>query len=298
MVFIISTILNSILVIIIFLNFNKLKDFFHLILREISFKNKQKAVLELLDLINLYDVDGLSGRPLKLIQINYKFFNNILAQFIGISRKYGIFPKKNILSLRRAVLRDFEFEKKLLKEIHNGIFQMIFMAALIWGLILVFKIYYPQGFTFSTFSVIATLHCLGLLWVIFPTLWRKKRRFSIYFPLFESLYQFQGLYLSGVPYQKTIEQSQVNQVLNNKRSGPLGLIPLRMEKMMKMWREKGMGIEEHIQEAIEELWSNLEGDYQAFQREFLIIRFIGLVIFYLLSYFIFLGRILSSLSMA
>ena len=62
----------------------------------------------------------------------YKFYTSLVNEILFFQRELGGYPKKNFQVIKKALLGDLRFEKKVDKEMRGSFFQSLFLGVVTW----------------------------------------------------------------------------------------------------------------------------------------------------------------------
>lgn len=219
--------------------------------------------------------------------LNYKFFSTLLESFLLYSRHFGI-PIFNFLGeFRQHLGRDLEMEKKLFKEIRDGIIQFFFVGGISFGFwrfshfFLDLKAAYTVRFFFALF-----LEFIGLIIYLIFFYIGKNKLLKSFNALFRSYYLFWGLSSVGLPVVEVLGESQILEQ-SPSEAGQRAL-QRRVESLVNSWKEVGLPVKSAMEDAILELWNLYNVRFQVFRRNLKIVNFLIMALFYLSAFFILL----------
>jgi hypothetical protein len=220
----------------------------------------------------------------------FKFYTDLIDQLFMVHRQEGVGIKKNISEIRQALIRDVQFEKKILDEILSGFMQFLVIAATTWSFVFLSKNLVSIPLDFMTVVLMLALEGLGAF-VFFQVVRHfKVRIFHSFSKAIEELYLFSSLMDAGVPLNDVIQKSGI-------MFGQLSLhknfknLDERLKKVIARMKETGLSPKEETQEIIREIWHMQEVFFLKFTKMVVILKFSILAFFYLPAYFLYLYSI-------
>ncbi|MDD4972796.1 MAG: hypothetical protein PHY93_00515 [Bacteriovorax sp.] len=220
----------------------------------------------------------------------YKFYTNLLEQLFETHRRLGIGIKKFIPEIRSGLIRDLQFEKKVLDEIIGGLLQFLVIATTTWSFVFLSASLVQIPLSKSTIFFMLALQLGGV--VVFFQLVKivKSKTFLKFSKAIEELYLFSTLLEIGLPLNEILLRSGILQgnLINFKIFENLSD---RIKKLIARLKETGLTPRDETQEIIREIWHLQEENFQKFTKIVQVLKFSILVFFFLPAYFLYLYSI-------
>lgn len=219
--------------------------------------------------------------------LKYKFFSPLLESFLLYTRQFGM-PLFNFLGeFKQQLGKDLQMERKLLKELRDGIIQFLFIGFItfgFWGWAHIFlglKITYSLNFFLALF-----LKLMGLILFLGCYYFFKRRLLGSFNTVFQSYYLFWGLSSVGLPVVEVLGACHILELRPS--VGEQIILHKRMESLVTSWKDKGFPIKSSVENVILELWDLYNLKFQVFRRNLKIVNFLIMALFYLSAFFILL----------
>lgn len=220
----------------------------------------------------------------------YKFYTNLLEQLFESHRRLGIGIKRFIPEIRSGLIRDLQFEKKVLDELLAGLLQFLVIAATTWSFVFlsssIVQIPLPQSILF--FMLALQLSGVAVFFLLVKKL--KSKTFTKFSKAIEELYLFSSFIEVGLPLNEILLRSGILQgnLVNFKIFENLGE---RIKKLVARLKETGLSPRDEAQEIICQIWHLQEDNFQKFTKIAQLLKFSVLVFFFLPAYFLYLYSI-------
>lgn len=220
----------------------------------------------------------------------YNFYTDLLEQLFESHRRLGIGIKKFIPEIRLALIRDLQFEKKILDEILSGVMQFLVIAATTWCFVFLSKSLVEITLDTATILLMLTLQLLGAVLFFYLVSILKTKVFTPFSKAIEELYLFSALLDVGLPLNEVLQRSAILQgsLTSHKNFEQLAL---RLKKLVARMRESGLSPKDEVQEIIREIWHLQEVHFLKFTKMVQGLKFSILAFFFLPAYFLYLHSI-------
>lgn len=220
----------------------------------------------------------------------YNFYTDLLEQLFESHRRLGIGIKKFIPEIRLALIRDLQFEKKILDEILSGVMQFLVIAATTWCFVFLSKSLVEITLDGATIFLMLTLQLLGAVLFFYLVGTLKTKAFTPFSKAIEELYLFSALLEVGLPLNEVLQRSAILQgsLMSHKNFEQLAL---RLKKLVARMRESGLSPKDEVQEIIREIWHLQEVHFLKFTKMVQGLKFSILAFFFLPAYFLYLHSI-------
>ncbi len=226
--------------------------------------------------------------PRQLAQ--YKFYSALLEQVFDSNRKLGIGVKKFITELRKALIQDLQFERKIFNECIGSILQFSVISLTTWSFVFLSNRLVNVPLIKSVAVAMLVLQLFGAV-LFFIAL--KKIKFHIFKhfeKVFLELYSL-TIYLDvGLPLNECLERSQIMQGSLMNASG-FSLFAIRVRALLERLKHSGISPKEELQEIIEGVWHLQSETFFKFTKLVQILKFTILAFFFLPAYFLYLYSI-------
>ncbi len=224
----------------------------------------------------------------------YKDFDDLLIFLLDAARKYGGNLKKILRPIRESLLSDLKWEKKLLREYKEGLFQFILTGVITWVFAYFSSWILEVKISIFIISLILGFQFLGLIIFHFSIIYFEKKIFSLLFSMNHKLIRFESLLNAHLSVQEILEKSEIShmdQELMNVEMASLWGVVLRL---VRKWKNYGECIIMEVIEVRSEISFKFEQKFETFLDKVKLLKFLVLVIFFLTPYFIMVGGILES----
>ncbi len=217
----------------------------------------------------------------------YKFYTGIIDQMIVNAREYGCSIKQGVKTVRHAVAKDHQFERKIIKEHTGGFAQFLIITIISWSFFMSVKNIMSISISMSSLITIITLQTGGLFLYIYLSKLIKLSTFKGDAEYLNSIYILKSLIGTGLPIQSVINLSKVIDTINM-TGEKFKHINTRITIMLERVQKTGTPIAEELGEIVEEVWFIHNLSFENFIKKTVILKFLIVAGFYLTSYFLFL----------
>ena len=222
----------------------------------------------------------------------YKFYTELFLTLIHFARTYGSPLREPLLVLQGHLSKDIQFERRVQGIRRESMAQFILMAAIIWFFTLMASSTFELPRQGRVDGFIAGLQGGG--WLCFHFFDGVLKRFFLkwFECVARPLLSFDSLLKTGLSCGEMIRISQVAEALDVlEKSFPEH--HLRLEEMLKKWRDWGDPISSEWELFLQEIWTLLEEKCQIYAKYLQVVKFLVLVLFFLSSYFVYLSSLFS-----
>lgn len=220
----------------------------------------------------------------------YKFYTDLLEQLFVAHRSLGIGIKKFIPEIRLALIRDLQFERKVLDEIISALLQFLVIAATTWSFVFLSKSLVQIPLDKLTAFFMIFLQVFGATLFFYLVRLLKQRIFAPFSMAIEELYQFSALLEVGLPVNEVVQRSGILQGSLSNHKNFINLAA-RAKKLVARMKEAGLSPKDEAQEIIREIWHLQEVHFQKFTKMVQVLKFTLLAFFFLPAYFLYLYSI-------
>ena len=139
----------------------------------------------------------------------YKFYTDLLEHLFEAHRKMGIGIKKFIPEIRGALVRDLQFEKKVLSEFFGGLLQFLVVSTTTWSFVFLSSSLVEIPLDKKIIVLMALLQIIGVATFYFGLRLIKQKFFTKFSRSIEELYLFTSLLEVGLPLNEILERSGI-----------------------------------------------------------------------------------------
>lgn len=258
-------------------------------------KRSRSAAVELLgQMTQLEGSERLAhmGQVDKLVE--YKFFTSLVVQLLDYARKFGANISAPLRELARGLNLDHAREREL-KGLTNATYiQFAIVTMVTWAFIVMSALLANIKSEFWVLVLIVLLELSGAL--LFSALNRPLRKY--YFGdldfFIKVQYSFKALTGTSLCAQVMMKRAGLDQLLEREYKRELSLLQRRLKLLITRWQQTGSSIESDWNDALEEAWSLHQLFYARYLKALEALKFILLTLFFLSSYFIFIGSLFAS----
>ena len=220
----------------------------------------------------------------------YKFYTALLFNLLEVHRRLGIGLKFILPELRVNLIKDLQFEQKIIGNIVGGNIQFLVITATTWSFIILSSTLAQLPLNFSDLAFILFIQILAFCFFNLAFFQLKKRSFLTYDEAIERLYLFSSLTEIGLPINQVLKESKIleGDFLLNKS---FRAISLRLTGLVTRWKEMGFSPKVETNEIIKEIWHSKEVRFERFLKHLDLLKFVILAFFFLPAYFFYLYSI-------
>jgi len=224
--------------------------------------------------------DFFSGVGDSIFLPQYKFFNPLCLELRELQLKHGIGASRVLTSLRKWLAEDIQFEEKTQSILKNSLAQFAILSAFTWIFYLNAK--YSLGVQ-SSWLLFSILQIAGGISFLFLYRHQKRKYFSSLEELFERGFLFKTLKPVGISVGEVLSRSRADQILETKDK-LISKLALELLKLSQRWTSSGAQVDLELDELLGEINFLREERRRKFELKLGGIRFIHMVVFYLLGY--------------
>jgi hypothetical protein len=211
----------------------------------------------------------------------YKFFTNIFTYLLKAHRQLGIDIIPSLNNLKNSLVRDINFEKKLLKIKKQSFLEI--------GIIFLFSLLIIASARSLVNVEIPLVNILGItLWQIIGCLLlhffiqhKQEKIFKELFILLKSIYQFHALSNTSISVNQLVERIDFNQVIKLKKHEHLiGLY----KKVINDLKHYGVLDASHVTELLHCVNNEYTINFDHFQKQVKAIKLLIIMLFSVLGY--------------
>jgi hypothetical protein len=215
----------------------------------------------------------------------YKFYSKWTEILLNSTKKLGVATQKFLRDIIAAIKEDIKFERKTRESLIGGVGQSVTMIVISWIFI---SMCMANGLRIDSIFYIFILisHISGLL--LFMAIFNlfKKRRLSNYAILIPSLYFYKSFIEVGLSISEVIVKSNIDEVF--KITGDeFKFVLLRLKSVNDNFH-RGLPVKQDLEQLIQDAISLQESKFDSVNKELNLIKFVLLIIFYFIPYFLYL----------
>ena len=225
----------------------------------------------------------------------YKFYTGLVNEILFYKRELGGHPKKNFQEVKRALLGDVRFEKKVEKEMRGSFFQYICLGVTTWLFIgASHKILGPKvSIKPETLLFILCFQMVGVLLYQIVCHRVKKKDFYFFNLYYGPLFRFFCLIYLNLPVGIVLEKSGFEVFY---RKEPLSWKPVLedLRGLIDRWKNQGSEVRSELSDIVEEVYFLRDLSFEKYREKIQFLRLVFLGIFFLCPYLFYLSVLLSS----
>ena len=215
----------------------------------------------------------------------FKFYTGLLMDLFEAHRKLGVSLKLILPELRSNLLKELQFEKKILSLAMGGNAQFITLSLITWGFIIFSSTLVGIPYNFFIITLIAAIQIAGTVFFNIFFVRLKDRNLKPFSHALEDLYHFTGMVEIGRPVNQVLTETRLlTGVLVEHRK--FQTLRERLFDLVNRWKESGLSPKADLQEMTREIWYEKERSYEAFIKQLELLKFCVLAFFFLPAYFL------------
>jgi hypothetical protein len=255
------------------------------------FRTHLKANQLYLELVNLNNLLLKGSSNFNLSQ--YKFFTELAYVLLESSRTHGTGINLYLPEIKKALINDMRFEKKIKREFAGGLMQMLIVQS--FGIIFMasFHIQLKKDFILSDYTVVFLLSFVGLIVYLVGSVLMRVKTFSRFEKYLKSLYQARILLFANVPIRKIHEQVDIQGLPIDKNLFPL---KERFLSLIENIKKSGELDRADMDMLIEEVWFIGELKFEDFVKHLAAFKLFIIVFFFMSAFMLILIQSLESLA--
>ncbi len=233
-----------------------------------------------------------SGRLDSLERLaQYKFFTTLTVALLDHARKYGASIKQSVKELRQALGRDIASEREISALVRASYIQFAIVSSVTWIFVTVSKVVAEIEVNLNSLILMIVLQLMGaaIFYFLCPRL--RRHYFSKLDSFLSAQYKFKGLCAAGLGTALVVKKSGLDQLLVAEYKGDLALLKLRLLSLIKRWQKSGQSILGEWDDGLEESWALHKLYFSHYLKAMEALKFTLLALFFLSSYFIFIGSL-------
>lgn len=223
----------------------------------------------------------------------YKFFTEVIGILLKSSKSYGTKIGVFLPEIKKALINDIRFEKKIRSEFYGGLFQMFLVLSfgVIFTLSLEFQLSKPLSLGDYTLAI--TLSCLGFFLYLLSFVLVKEFIFKGVETYLMVLYRVKVLIYAKIPLSSVQSEAEVSSLSGDKALAPL---KQRLYLILENIKEMGRVDEADVNMLLEEMWFVADLKFEKFIKYLSGLKLFIIVFFFLSSFLIILVQSLESLA--
>ena len=220
----------------------------------------------------------------------YKFYGSTISTLLQLNRRYGIPLREPLGELQKMLSIDLKFEKKI-SAIYSSAFTHLFViSAIVWAFsIVTHKVTELERYLSIDFTIFLIQLSGGLsFWIISNRI--KVAMLGWLSNTLGPMTAFHSLLSVGLSCAEVSRFSSIDSaatVLESRFADEHG----RMAHLLCEWRERGTSIGGEWKALIDDIWSLGEESLSKYTAGLEMIKFVVLAVFFLGSYFVYIGHL-------
>ncbi len=285
-------IFNITLFSILFIYLASLKDGSGLVVLH-RYLPRQKEAKSLYREVILLSSQILKGDK-KIELTKYKFFTALIDTLIISYQKLGLNIHEFLPGLKRALINDMRFEKKIHSELLGGIFQML--VTQLMGAFFVFSLRYQVDIRIELSDLVLPIFIQLAGYIVFLVLFFKVKisRFEPVESYLKAFYSLNVYLTTRFPVNKINEKINFDSLCSSK---DLQIYKIRAADFLAQIKNSGSLGEDDVEMTIEELWFLQEYRFESFLKHLAAIKLFVLIFFFLSSFMLVILKVMSSFSL-
>lgn len=248
---------------------------------------------ELLKLLSGFSVNEFFKLTPEIEKNPYKYFSALLLGVIALTREFGSSPKESLMGIKKALILDDHFERKLSDFKNRGFLQFFMMMVLTWGFIFISSRILETNLSTSMMGLIIFLEVAGLFCFSKVFSYLKSMEFRNFEDYFCSLYQINSLLMVGTPISVVVERSRIVSVIEIKDRKFHEVNDLIKNQLSKIKRD-GHPSKQEIEHIIEEVWFLRNQIFENFIKKAGGYHLLVLSVFFLSGYLLYLYSLMKA----
>jgi hypothetical protein len=224
----------------------------------------------------------------------YKFFTKIVESLQSSLVRYGTSLHAYLPKIKKALINDLRFEKKIKSELLGGLLQMVTVQAFCFIFVGCLYIQLSLSFTYSSLIVPLLIQALGYTLFIFIFFKIKKKMFAPLERYIETFYLISTLLFAKIPIGRIHEECKISTLPMNKE---LDIFKQRVSIIFQEIKRCGTIQEQEMEISIDELWFLFEYKFDSFLKHLAALKLIIIVFFFLSSFMLILMEVLGGLQL-
>jgi hypothetical protein len=224
----------------------------------------------------------------------YKGYEDLLNFLLLTVRGHGGSVRAILDPLKKSLLQDLKWEKKLLAEYKDGIFQFVLTGIITWAFSLFASYLLEISLSFTSITMILIIQSLGIAFFHHFILLYERKYFDPLFLFSKKLIQFEALLKTKLSVQEILEESEICRIEISDLKADLRSMAYAIARIVKRWKNYGDCVSVEVLEIIEDLSFRFEQNFGKFLDTVKFLKFITLCLFFLTPYFLMIGTVLSS----
>ena len=221
---------------------------------------------------------------------SYKFYTELFITLKRYNRIYGSPLREPLQNLQEHLSRDIQFERRVQGIRRESVAQFILMSGIIWFFTLMVGATFELPRNVAVDGWVALLQALGWGCFYFFDGVLKRIHLKWFGGVARPLYSFDALLKTGLSCGEMIKISCIGEALDIFEK----IFPqhfLRLEAILKKWRERGVPLSAEWELFLQEVWALLDEKCQTYAKCLQVVKFLVLVVFFLSSYFVYLSSL-------
>ena len=254
---------------------------------------RAKEVLQhLKELISRHKQFKIENSRAELDIPHYKFYTGMIQLALRYSVQFGAPIGEHLKSLRKSLIQDWEFERKLSGHLFSTLGQVLTLSLITWGFGLFCRGILGLWPPWTDMLVVGMLQFFGA--GIFLFIYRRKKT-SLFFPYEKCYYSLVSaaiLQQLGLSLQQVVARCGIEEL---PEKGRLAGVRSQLQSLFRQCHHRGHSLKDFVVELREEVDFYLEEDFKKFLQFTTRMKFLVLAAFYLPAYLIFVFSLFGDL---
>jgi hypothetical protein len=223
----------------------------------------------------------------------YKGFELLLNFLLKTMRIHGGSKRTVLGPLKMSLSSDLKWEKKLLAEYKDGIFQF-FLTGLITWIFAIFSSWILE-IELGTWTSLAIFFAqvIGVIIFHYFIKYFENKYFLSLFQISQKLIRFDALLKTSLSIQEILEFSEINNLPSVTENVVLRPLILSLLQLVRKWKNFGVCIKSEVIEIRYDISFLFDENFRKFIDLVKFLKFLILCMFFLTPYFLSIGSLLS-----
>lgn len=248
-------------------------------------RRQGEKILQTILQLEMHRGYGLADKGIQFY--DYKYFSPLLERLVILTKQHGLPLYRYLPEIKKGLLTDVQIEKKILKEMQDGLFQFLMMSLMTWIFIFFAQAMIQKSPPMAILGIIFVGQLIGPIVFYLTGQYLKRKSFFCYQLLFGEVYVFRSLFEVGLPLSVVLKESQVMRGVfsqNKKFRSDYEHFQFLIDEIKK----QGHLPEAELAQMLQRLWDKYEEALTVFRTRLAFIKFLHLALIYLPLYFLYL----------
>jgi hypothetical protein len=226
----------------------------------------------------------------------YKFFDELIYEVLESSKRFGT-PKDNaIFSIKKALMKDIQSEKKLTKLYSSSILTFLAASLITWVFSYYSSMALGRQLSFSFIIIAISWQLTGL--VLFFFIYKKLNENTLrpFDRVFKSFYLLNLFIEISLPVGEILKTSKVSAIFVSKIKG-IETLKERIVSLVEVREKQGANVKQDFRSLVEELWLLYDEHCHKLEKKVTILKFLWLCVFFFSVYLASIFNILGAMAL-